>query len=598
MRLGGSEDVDLFLAAALTSSYARQGHICLTLGRVAGKRLLEDEDALPPVVCPALKVWQRKLANSSVVGKAGDFRPLIMDKKSRLYLHRYWEYERRLAQYIRSRMTPLEDTLDMKILAGGMARLFKNKDISETPGQHDEIDWQQVSAFTALSKRFCFISGGPGTGKTTTVAKILTLILEQPCLRKFRIALAAPTGKAAARLQDAIRTVKVELNTEGKIKEAIPEDASTIHRLLGAIPGSPYFRHHGNNRLPLDVLVVDEASMVDLALMSKLVQALPPQARLILLGDKDQLASVEAGAVLGDLCGGGRAGVFSHIFSRSVEKSLGVKIPPDKVETRSAGMQDCVVQLTKNYRFGTHSGIAALSEAVNNGDADRAVSLLVKGKIQGARWQKLPAPNALFKTMQEPIVDGFSDYLKAQEIEDAFSLFDRFRILCALREGPYGVRAMNALAERILKEAGLIASGKNWYRGRPVLVSSNDYHLQLFNGDVGILWPDPAADNELRAFFLGGRGILRKFHPLRLPVHETVFATTVHKSQGSEFEHLMLVMPEQMYPVLTRELLYTAITRARKTADVWGVADVFQAAVGNRTERMSGLQDALWGKEG
>jgi len=596
-RVDGYPDDGLSLAAAIASSFTRQGHVCVDLRSIEGKQLLEGANGESQIVCPALKPWRGRLERSPVVGKPGVFRPLVLDDKSRLYLHRYWEYESQLARGIKRRAGEPGQAIDRELLKEGLERLFGGCLSDGISGGDDEIDWQRIAAFTSLAKRFCVISGGPGTGKTTTVAKILALVLEQPCLRQSRVALAAPTGKAAARLQEAIRRSKKTLNCAAEIKDALPEEASTIHRLLGTVRGSPYFRHHANNTLPVDVLVVDEASMVDLALMSKLLQALSPDARLILLGDKDQLASVEAGAVLGDVCDTGNVHGFSGRFLKEIEKATGHRLSASVEENsaRQPGIEDCIVELRKNYRFEGESGIGMVSQLVNGGDGDGAIGALEGGRYKGISWVDLPTPVDLLMAMKTRIAKGFSDYLRQKEIGKAFLCFDRFRVLCALREGPYGVIGMNALVEQILKREGLIEPERTWYRGRPVLIGSNDYDLHLFNGDVGILWPDPEAGNDLRVFFPEAEGTFRKFHPLRLPQHDTVYATTVHKSQGSEFDRVLLVLPDRIYPVMTRELLYTGITRAKNHVEIWGVREVFRTALASRIQRMSGLRDALWG---
>ena len=539
-RLAGTCVPELLLAAAIVSSYTRQGHICLDLSRLEGKQLLEGEDGRNPVVCPELGAWLKKLRKSPVVGKPGEYKPLILDDRSGLYLYRYWDYQQELANLIRRRVSDCEENIDETLLKEGLKRLFGT-------GKTKDPDWQKVAAFTSVVKRFCVISGGPGTGKTTTVAKILVLIIEQASSRKLRIALAAPTGKAAARLQEAIKCAKGEVNCSERIKEAIPEEASTIHRLLGSISESPYFRHNAQNRLPVDVVVVDEASMVDLALMSKLIQALPPQARMILLGDKDQLASVEAGAVLGDICDTGNVHSFSRRFCESVKKVTGYEMRTQLNGEAELGIQDCIVQLQKSFRFGSDSGIGAVSRAVNAGDDDLAVTLLRKGKYEDIKWRDLPQSTGLALAIKDMVVREFADYLQAGDIWEVFQLFDRFRILCALREGPYGVINLNALVEQILTEEGLVAPGKSWYPGRPILITSNDYNLRLFNGDVGIVLPDCAANNDLRVFFPAADGSVRKFHPLRLPEHETVYAMTVHKSQGSEFDRVLALRKALRY---------------------------------------------------
>jgi exodeoxyribonuclease V alpha subunit len=591
--LDGSDSLEVFLAAALTSSHTRQGSVCLDLSDKAGKALAGGKDRDEPVVCTDLEDWTGSLEKSAVVGKSGEFKPLVLDDRSRLYLYRYWEYQEKLADFITRRAGEDNEDKDLALLKKGLDRLFP-----VMPGK--DIDWQKVAAFTSIVKRFCVVSGGPGTGKTATVAKILALALEQAGPKKLKTALAAPTGKAAARLQESIRLAKSQLDCPDSIKEAIPEEASTIHRLLGAIPGSPYFRHNAENRLFVDLVVVDEASMVDLALMSKLVQALPSQARLILLGDKDQLASVEAGAVLGDICDAGNLHGFSRRFSHALEKVTGYAPHQQSKEQDAPGIHDCIVQLQKSYRFTEKSGIRAVSRAVNAGDGDSALELIKSGRYKDIQWRDLPRPNAFAQGIKNVVVQGFGDYLRAGDDPlEIFRLFERFRILCALREGPYGVAAVNLLVERILKEEKLIVPGKKWYPGRPVLITSNDYKLRLFNGDVGIALPDPDArpGNDLRVFFPAADGTARKFHPLRLSDYETVYAGTVHKSQGSEFEKVLLLLPDIDSPVLTRELIYTAITRARGSVEVWGDEKIFRAAVSRRIERTSGLRDALWGSE-
>ena len=586
-RLAGRNVPELSFAAAMVSSYTRQGHICLDLSSVEGKQLLEGEDGGDPVVCPELKDWCGKLRKTTVVGNPGEYKPLILDDRSRLYLFRYWDYQEKLADSIRRRVSEHLANIDITVLKEELERLFPED-------KAEGIDWQRVAAFAALMKRFCVISGGPGTGKTTTVAAILALLLEQANPERLRIALAAPTGKAAARLQEAIRSTKDKLPCKDSIKEAIPEEASTIHRLLGSIPDSPYFRHNPKNTLPVDVVVVDEASMVDLALMSKLIQALPSQARLILLGDKDQLASVEAGAVLGDICDTGTEHSFSRAFCNDLKEVTGYEIDKQQNGQDESGIRDSIVQLQKNYRFGSDSGIGAVSDAVNAGDGDRVVELVKGGKYGDIKWKELPQPNALPQVIKATIMQGYGDYLRAIDPFEIFQVFEQFRILCALREGPYGVVAINLLVEQILREEKFLKPDRRWYPGRPVLITRNDYNLRLFNGDMGIVLPDPGANDDLRVFFLATDGTLRKFHPFRLPEHETVYAMTVHKSQGSEFGKMLLLLPNRESPVLTRELIYTSITRAKESVEIWGAENIFRTAVSRCIERTSGLRDALW----
>jgi len=584
-KLSGGENPEIALAAAMASHYQGEGNICVDLSSVAGKPLLEDGSK--PFLAPELKKWRSILEKSPVVGKPGDFRPLILDG-SRLYLYRYWDYETKLANILKARTVGDWEKVDEGALKDGLARLFPED------GQ-EKTDWQKVAAFTSVLKRLCVISGGPGTGKTFTVAKILALLLEQPGAEKIRIALAAPTGKAAARLQEAIKNSKEKLNCREEIKNLIPEEASTIHRLLGSVPDSPYFRHNAENPLSAEVVVVDEASMVDLALLSKLAQAVPPTARLILLGDKDQLASVEAGAVLGDICDTGKVHGYSQIFCNALNKIAGEDVACPTKGGDGPGIRDSIIQLRRSYRFGAVSGIGEVSRAVNEGDGVRAMDLMKSGSYGDIQWKELPRPEAMPAVLKDRIIEGFSGYLRETDPAKAFDLFNRFRILCALREGPHGVHYMNLLIEQILKDEGLIKREGRWYPGRPVMITRNDYNLRLFNGDVGMTLPDPKLGNELRVFFPAPDGSMRTFPPLRLPDHETIYAMTVHKSQGSEFDQVFFLMPDRSVPVLTRELVYTAITRAKEKVEVWGKEDVFKGAISRRIERISGLRKALWG---
>jgi exodeoxyribonuclease V alpha subunit len=576
--ISGSPSPELVVAAALVSGSTREGHICLDLSTPHGMPL-----SLP---FSEKNSWWKRLRESDVVGYPGEYKPLILDHRGRLYLYRYWDYQARLADFVRSQVREADGPLDKTLLKNGLSRLFPTR-------TDEDLDWQKVAAFTALTKRFTVISGGPGTGKTTTVAKILALLLESRGPEKLRMGLVSPTGKGASRLEEAIRKVKETLDCEDRVRGAIPEEASTIHRLLGTIPGSPYFRHHEDNKLPLDALIVDEASMVDLALMSKLVQALPLESRVILLGDKDQLASVEAGAVLADICDAGQSLAFSKSFSRELQTLSGCEIESEKGNGDAPSMRDCIVYLSKSYRFKGDSGIAAVSHAVNDGDGERALSIIENEGHEDIAWKDFRHLHDWTRVVKERAIQGFWAFLKAADPFDAFARLDNFRILCGLREGPYGVKAVNIMVERMLRDEHLIKADGQWYQGRPVLITRNDYNLRLFNGDMGIALPDPRAGDELRVFFQDSDGKLRKFHPLRLPEHESMYAVTVHKSQGSEFDEILLILPDRDSPVLTRELVYTAITRARERVEIWGNADVFKDAVARRTVRASGLKDAL-----
>jgi len=580
---------ELELAAALLSRSTRDGNICLPLEDIAGMPFPGTEDWEIPLVFPELNLLHDTLKTSGVVGEPGQYRPLILDNKQRLYLFRYWDYQDRLSRALKHRITKDQEIPHMPFLKEGLERYFSTSEDSE------EIDWQKVAALTALMKKFTVISGGPGTGKTTTVAAILGLILELAPTGGVRMALTAPTGKAAARLKDAIERAKDSLNCSDAIKTGLSVETSTLHRILGSIPYSPHFRHNERHRLQVDVAVVDEASMVDLALMTKFIMALPDDCRVILLGDKDQLASVEAGAVLGDICDTGEAYGFTKRYCEKIEEITGYKLSEPHGTSAKNELPDCIVQLTKSHRFAPNSGISRISRAINAGDGQAALELLKHGGFDDIEWQSLPLPDSLCSVFGTTIAREYGGYLAADNIEDAFRQFTNFRILCAVREGPYGVKEINTLSEQILAGKDLIDPDPQWYEGRPVMITRNDYTLRLFNGDVGLAVKEK--DGTRRIAFAMPDATICRFQPFRIPAHETVFAMTIHKSQGSEFDRVLIILPDNYSPVLTRELLYTGITRAKTHVTICGTEQVFLWAVSRRIRRKSGLRDALWNSE-
>lgn len=560
------------LAAALASRVLAQGDVCLDLGLWAGQNLSPGHSE-PLLRAPSLQPWQEALSCSSVVGQAGEFQPLILDAGGRLYLHRYWSYEDTLAQALWARgMDP--PVVDHEALRQSLARLF--------PGE--QPDQQKLAAAVAVSQRLAVISGGPGTGKTTTLARVLALLLmQEPTLR---IQLAAPTGKAAARLQDAVQRSKQQLAVEPQILAMIPEEASTLHRLLG-VRGDGGFRHGLHHPLHLDVLVVDEASMVDLALMAHTVAALPPQARLILLGDRDQLSSVEAGAVLGELCQ--EASVFSPEASKALSDLVGWLVP----DTPNPGpLADQVVLLSHSYRFAAGGGIGQLASVINRGDSAALQGLLTQPPT-GLRWLSSPAAQPI-ESLVTLAMQGLEPFLQSvveqAPPETVFSRLAGFQLLCPQRGGPWGVEQLNQRLEGQIRQH---FGGREWYPGRALMVTRNDYTLRLFNGDVGIVLADPTQAGQLRAYFPQSEGGIRTVALSRLPPVEPVFAMTVHKSQGSEFDEVLLVLPDGQSASLSRELLYTAVTRARQRLSLWGEMGAFEQAVQRRVRRASGLRERL-----
>ena len=626
------------LGAALVSLRVSQGDVCLDL-RLEEGRLLFDEaragDANTPG--PNSELWIQNLARSEAVhvvtaplsfsahrpsenaakgssaetaplhpsAPAVPSRPLVLDG-TRLYLARYWFYECDLAHRLLERARGWTEIAPEAVRAA-LDQIFPPVSAEEP------VDWQRVAAAIAAMKRLCIISGGPGTGKTHTVTAILGVLHHLRPDRPLRTALAAPTGKAAARITESLRKTLASFPQSTAWMQHVPKEATTLHRLLGIRQGRSVPRHGPENPLLLDVLVIDEASMIDLTLMAQTLAALPPNARLILLGDKDQLASVEAGNVFSDLCGPrpdmpGPLALSqlarSPQWVERVRAATGMDLPEGTMEPGRAAaslLSECTVFLEKSYRFRAESGIGRLAALIRNGDP-------VIPFLRSGFWKDEPLEGVSFNTevtyrplaerdlarVVESIVrHHFLPVVRADTVEEASERLDAFRILCAVRETSFGVIAINALVEDTLARMGTIPRGARHYKGRPVLVTQNDYDVQLFNGDVGILWPDPA-DGRLKAWFRRVDGSFRALRVLRLPPHETAYAMTVHKAQGSEFARVLLILPDQDAKVLTRELLYTAVTRAKNGVDIRASESILETAVRRRTERRSGLCSRLW----
>ena len=663
-----SNDYIAFIAAIVSCELGR-GHICLPLIDKFGQpsdlvaKLGVFGDFADQFHHVLRKIdWSCELQNSPFVGTTDQSLPMIFDGE-RLYLHRYWHYESVLAKRLKSLGAPMIiKPTDGQKLAQWLNHLFARdyhylfsalaslqsdsvpqvarqqlvcdhldvvnsegldwdtidqKLVSATKVSHldglDElvplsvcVNWQKVAAAVALTRRFAVISGGPGTGKTTTVTKLLAAlnVQAQQAGQSPVIKLVAPTGKAAARLTESIGKAVAKLPVEPRIKALIPSSASTLHRLLGAIPNSAEFRHNQQNPLHLDILVVDEASMVDLPMMYKLVDALPRHARLILLGDKDQLASVEAGAVLGDICSFNQHG-YSFEQAKLISRLTGFA-SMNNHNSQSASIADSLCMLQKSYRFDARSGIGQLAKAINSGSKTK-VDLV---------WQKdfddiahFPVDALHYRQMIQTLVVEYSHYLNRikpamQGIDDepiydvareALQLFSHCRLLCAVREGDFGVTGLNHSVERALKARKLIkVQDELWYHGRPVMIVRNEYALGLYNGDIGLCLLDSSeGEARLKVFFELADGSIKAVLPSRVPEHETAYAMTIHKSQGSEFEHTLMVLPPDLNPILTRELIYTGVTRAKNKLSLFVDDRVIARGIKVRTQRASGLIDRL-----
>ena len=596
---GGPE---LPLAAALASAWARDGHACIALDEVAGR----DWPRAGAPRLPDLEAWMEALAASQVVARPGDAerRPLVLDDRGRLYLERLWSAERTVAADLRRLAHGMESIPDSGSpgLEAALDRLFPGTAFG---------DRSRAAARTAVCRRLCVVSGGPGTGKTTIAAAIVALLVELRLAAPGRIALAAPTGKAAARLQEAVRGRHRELASRVPALEGFEAHATTVHRWLLS-------RARGG--LPVDALILDEGSMVDLTLMAKVLAALPGDARLVVLGDASQLASVQPGAVFADVCRAGTgAGANRAVGSTGAETGSRTETGASArdvatrsgahgdVEAETAGsaavpaalvLAPCVVEVVHNWRFDEAGGIGRLAAAVVRGDASAAVAAL-RDRSDDATELRSLADAGRFERLATTLADErFAPALQAAQAMrgpgKGAGPLSSFRVLCAHRIGAFGAERFNQAVERRLRALGLVPAHDAFYPGRPILVTRNDPRTGLSNGDTGSVLRD--ADGRIQVWFPeleDAEGRPRLVSPARLPPHESFFAVTVHRAQGSEYDEVAVVPGPTESRVATRELLYTAVTRARRCVVVYGTEESVRAAVERGTARSSGLRDAL-----
>lgn len=630
----------LLLAVALVSELNAHGHVCLDLkaalqhpqALLAAIKKSQNKSAEAVSENPArdeltaqlsqltLSSWVAELSASLAVetcftntaSQANS--PLILAgtaEQPLLYLRRYWQYEQQIKAALAERLA-VQQTLPEATTQKLLAALFPADNLPTA------TDWQKVACLLAARSNFAIITGGPGTGKTTTVVKLLALLqglrLEQK-EAPLQIHLAAPTGKAAARLSESIagsiERLELPENLAEEIKNKIPKEVTTLHRLLGSLPNTRNFRHHATNPLPTDLVVVDEASMMDVEMMARLVDALPRTARLILLGDKDQLASVEAGSILGDLCQTADAAHYTPATQAWINQLSNEQLADEFIDKQGTALQQATCMLRHSYRFSAHPGIGELANEVNSGKATpKSLKTIFENNAQSLNSLQLKTDADQYSIVLAPLeklaVEGYQGYLKTlnqlqpkqensstEELETwalkVFEAHNQFQLLTAVRRGVFGVENLNQLIFKALQSKKLLPEGESlWYSGRPLLVTRNDYSLKLMNGDIGICmeWPGKG----LRVAFPDGKQGIRWVLPSRLQGVETVFAMTVHKSQGSEFTHTALVLPDFGNPVLTKELIYTGITRSKEKFTLVHSKDaVLQQALQSQVERASGL---------
>jgi len=620
----------VILAAALTCHQLGRGHTCLDIEAVlaepdAALSLPPENDTgegmlpLPSTILAGLSraTWEKALLNSSLTAPGTGDSPLVLNA-GRLYLRRYWQYTQQVAQDILKRLA-----FQHKIPHDLPRRLDQLFETLRSPGEikKNQPHWQSVAAAIAVKSNFTVISGGPGTGKTTAVVQLLGLLqeLEMEKNRTLRIRLAAPTGKAAARLTESM--VTAINNLPEAIGRHVSGKVATLHRLLGSRPGTRHFAHNRANQLHVDLLVVDEASMINLELMAALLEALPSDSRLILLGDKDQLASVEAGSVLGDMCRNVDQDCYTTKTLQWIKQHTGYSVTG--FQENGTLLDQHITVLKKSHRFDDTSGIGVLAKEVNAGNPANVKAVWDRGFPDISQMTVSSCDDKGFARL---VLDGISagftgsgvdytpvgyrEYLKHIDsgVPDGESenrwfkrileLFGRFQLLTALRKGPWGVEGLNRTAADLLHRKGLIQSVDGWYQGRPVMITRNDYSLGLMNGDIGIALfvrdGRKPSGKSLKVVFPMADGSFKKILGSRLNHVETVYAMTVHKSQGSEFEHTALVLPDRMNPILTRELIYTGITRSRSRFTLTGPKpELLLECIQRRTYRKSGLGELL-----
>ncbi|MEJ2045704.1 MAG: exodeoxyribonuclease V subunit alpha [Reinekea sp.] len=556
----GSDDKLLWYSIAAVSLSLNQGHSCLALDFAADEEPYNQLE----MAFPEPDLWLRHLTSFAIQPQHDA--PIVLENR-RLYLRRYWNFESELSQFFQQRFS--------QTLTPGKAEIALAKQLLDQffPKKTDTIDWQRIAAMNCLLNNTSLIIGGPGTGKTYTVTRILALLASLQADQPLKIKLAAPTGKAAQRLAEAISSTKQTLQLDMLVADCIPDSAQTLHRLLGVIPQQIDFRHHEKNPLDADLLLIDEVSMVDLPLMTRLCRAIRPQTRLILLGDADQLPSVAAGSVLADLVQRPHPGFSAERIAQLKKLDNNLNLKP------SNNGLDYATELQHSRRFSADSGIGHLARHIITGQNK---SQILFDQHPDLQWHN---DNQFEQLLRQWTTHYGERLIQQTSLTNAFNVVKSFRILCATKEDEWGVKHINQRIQNRLNP-----SKQPFYRGQPIMITQNNYSLKLFNGDIGLIWPDD--EGTLMAWFENGEQY-RAVALGRLPGVETVYAMTIHKTQGSEFDHVAMVLPPSGSQLLCRELLYTGLTRAKSTFSCVGRMSVWDRAVQRRVERWSGLVERL-----
>lgn len=592
----GNDSALFRLFAALASRQSSERHLCLDFGN--------PPDELAEVIEKDSSQIFKELGASDAVGDGAALTPLVLDEK-RLYLRRHYMNETIIEKEILSRKdkrVPCNDD----VVREGLAALFPSP---------DDI-WQKCAALNALSRNFSVITGGPGTGKTTVVVRVLLLAIYEEMLRTGKrpsAAISAPTGKAAAHMFRSVAGALAALDRESahseiiariisSAKNSLPAEGTTIHRLLGGYGART--EYNPENRLPWDIVIVDECSMADAALFARLISSVSESARVILLGDSFQLSSVDAGSVMGDICDNGSGKpLYSEEYAERARRIASAEIPA-KMITQNKRLYGAVTHLSKSRRFSSDSGIGALARLINEGESTAALDY-VKSGTDGCLFVAVPdsgrrdpfAHSGFRKNISGILSMRYDEIYgkKTSSAEDLALRLRSFQILCASRKGYFGCESMNEFAEDLIVQSGLLHKSGKIYHGLPLIVTENDHSMKLYNGDTGVLYH--GSGGSVRAYFESSGGSFRSVLPLQIMSWEQAYALTIHKSQGSEYEHIVIMLPSNDSGLLSRELLYTAVTRAKKSVTIVSAEEIFLAACSRRTKRDSGLNARLWKEE-
>ncbi|MFP4460099.1 MAG: exodeoxyribonuclease V subunit alpha [Candidatus Zixiibacteriota bacterium] len=586
--------------AALLSNKISSGDICLMLKDIENSKISDnvyindyDTDHISDNYrFPSIIEIQKALDDTGIVSAPDGFAPLIIDSSVRLYMQKYYYYEtkiiEKLSHIINSKPLDFDEGFAKSILD----RLYPDT-------SQDGLNWQKIGTALSILRQFIVITGGPGTGKTTTAARAMAFLIAmyRNSGQNAKIAICAPTGKAARRLSDSIGQQVEGIDIDEDIKEMIPREAKTLHRLLGAKWFSSFYRHDADNPLPYNIIIVDESSMVDMPLFAKLLDAIPKNGKLIMLGDKDQLASVEAGHIFGAVCDRPNLDRYSSDTAQKLENLIGEKVKISEKDRPK--LEDSIVFLKKNWRFKGGGDIGKLASSIRDGEKDNIMKIMMAEKFPDIEFVYDKSQNEITDYIAHRFSDNFLEMNHINSIEEAASEIDNFSILCALKHGPFGAERIDERVKAFVKHKLGISKNAEYFNGMPIMILKNDPSKSLYNGDIGIVKYSQSKprnisnDKELRFHIRLKEKEYRNYLIHQLPEHTSCYAMTIHKSQGSEFKEIAVILPDKPSPILTKELFYTAISRAKEKVYIFGKKEIIADMIGLKIKRESGLKERL-----